>query len=486
MSNWIAPTNWYWSVQDSLPGTQVWQSSSASFVVLANADYVAFLAAGNLATVIDTFANLCGSVINYYNQISISSLQGENPIISAVDVTLTTPVVLCQVVNMTAAGKRVILPPAYSIGMPPIGTPFVFVNSGTINTFNIDNAGGGLIQDCPPGTMVILFLVSNTTANGGWKAYTTQSIGDPSTAGNLLMDLGATVGYGSRTIFGDVSISSVGAATVSAVNGNNPIHVADGGIGTASLSPYAVLLAGTAATSALQQATATTAGYPLVANGSASIASFQAANLASTFVTGTLTVPRGGIGTASLSSYAVLLAGTNATAAIQQATATTAGYPLVANGSTSVSSFQALNLTSTFVTGTLGVTNGGTGNTGGAWTTWSPTVTARTGTITGSVVNEAKYQQIGKLVSLHIDITITTVGTAGQQLLFTLPVAATTTAHQPVFGVENAVAGVALNGIINAGFSDASHAACLQYNAASIFALGNGVEPVFTATYEAA
>lgn len=60
-------TNWYWSVQDSSPTTQVYSSASGAFVPLTDATYTAWLADGTLPTNIDTAANL-GAVLAPYLQ----------------------------------------------------------------------------------------------------------------------------------------------------------------------------------------------------------------------------------------------------------------------------------------------------------------------------------------------------------------------------------------------------------------------------------
>lgn len=72
------------------------------------------------------------------------------------------------------------------------------------------------------------------------------------------------------------------------------------------------------------------------------------------------------------------------------------------------------------VSGTLPVANGGTGDTGTAWTSYTPTVTASSGTFT-TVSATGRWKSIGKTVFVKIAITITTVGTASGIVAATLP-----------------------------------------------------------------
>lgn len=58
----------------------------------------------------------------------------------------------------------------------------------------------------------------------------------------------------------------------------------------------------------------------------------------------------------------------------------------------------------------------------GAWTTWTPTVTSESGTITTVTTNAAKYVQLGKVIHASFDITVTTKGTASGALIVSLPV----------------------------------------------------------------
>lgn len=75
------------------------------------------------------------------------------------------------------------------------------------------------------------------------------------------------------------------------------------------------------------------------------------------------------------------------------------------------------------VSGTLPVANGGTGETGTAWTAYNPTVTSQSGTFT-TVSATGRYKQIGKIVYAEIDVTITNAGSAAGYMSTTLPVTA--------------------------------------------------------------
>jgi hypothetical protein len=76
------------------------------------------------------------------------------------------------------------------------------------------------------------------------------------------------------------------------------------------------------------------------------------------------------------------------------------------------------------VSGTLPVANGGTNYTGGAWTTYTPTVTALSGTYT-TVSASGSYLVIGKLVHFTCTITQTAIGTASGSIALPLPTGTT-------------------------------------------------------------
>lgn len=62
----------------------------------------------------------------------------------------------------------------------------------------------------------------------------------------------------------------------------------------------------------------------------------------------------------------------------------------------------------------------------GAWTTWTPTITASSGSFTTTTVNVARYTTVNKIVIGVIDVTVTTIGTASGTMGVSLPVTAKT------------------------------------------------------------
>jgi hypothetical protein len=62
---------------------------------------------------------------------------------------------------------------------------------------------------------------------------------------------------------------------------------------------------------------------------------------------------------------------------------------------------------------------------GAVWETWTPTITASSGTFTSVTVSKAKYARINKIILGQIQIDITNVGSASGLTEFSLPVTAT-------------------------------------------------------------
>lgn len=111
---------------------------------------------------------------------------------------------------------------------------------------------------------------------------------------------------------------------------------------------------------------------------------------------------------------------------------------------------------------------------------WTPVVTASSGTITtlGTVVG--RYYEVEKMVFVSITIPITTNGTGAGALLFTLPFTASAN-PAALCGREGSVTGYAVTGIIAAS---ATQAALRMYDNA--YPGGNGREIIVAGWYERA
>jgi hypothetical protein len=125
------------------------------------------------------------------------------------------------------------------------------------------------------------------------------------------------------------------------------------------------------------------------------------------------------------------------------------------------------------------------GELGGAWLDWIPTVTAG-GSMTVSSVSVvvARYIQIGKMIYFTVRLSMTTGGTADNDILFTLPVATKDTTNTVSVGngfvTESATVGAfAFSG------SSGTVADCRKYDASN-FGLGAGKIVAITGHYEVA
>lgn len=115
--------------------------------------------------------------------------------------------------------------------------------------------------------------------------------------------------------------------------------------------------------------------------------------------------------------------------------------------------FTLPNASATVLTDNAVVTvaQGGTGDSGTAWTTYTPTVGSLSGTITTASAS-GRYKTIGKSVFIEISVTITTNGTGAGYVSASLPVTSAA-AEYLVPGREKAVTGVTLNGAIGVSSS---------------------------------
>jgi hypothetical protein len=118
---------------------------------------------------------------------------------------------------------------------------------------------------------------------------------------------------------------------------------------------------------------------------------------------------------------------------------------------------------------------------GAVWETWTPTVTAQTGSFTTVTVNLARYGRINKLVYGEIDFTITSIGTGAGIPLFTLPVTSAVTATLAT-GQYRETGVTGLTGVIT--YENTTQFSCRRYDNAS--PLGGGYRFAGSFQYEAA
>jgi len=149
-----------------------------------------------------------------------------------------------------------------------------------------------------------------------------------------------------------------------------------------------------------------------------------------------------------------------------------------AGGSLSlVSADGASDLTVTFqaLTGTAALTS-----TNNAWTSYTPTITAASGTFT-TVSASGAYQTIGKTCILNMNITITTVGTASGTIYATLPFTSAARIQIGGYGMEVNSTGNMLKGYIP---SSSTQLQITTYSNGST--IGAGYSPILTVVYEIA
>jgi hypothetical protein len=102
-----------------------------------------------------------------------------------------------------------------------------------------------------------------------------------------------------------------------------------------------------------------------------------------------------------------------------------AGMPVIHQNGVPTTEFGAWldYINRLFSSGSLSVENGGTGDTGTAWASYTPIITSAGGVAT-TVSATGRFKQIGKTVFCEIDVNIVNKGTATFNVIATLPVAA--------------------------------------------------------------
>jgi hypothetical protein len=116
-------------------------------------------------------------------------------------------------------------------------------------------------------------------------------------------------------------------------------------------------------------------------------------------------------------------------------------------------------------------------NSGGAWTIYTPIITAGSGTFT-TVSASGKWQSIGKTVFLQIEIIITTNGSASGAVIATLPINSDGSVYI-ISGRENSLSGKILQGICGV-----SSMTILNYD--NTYPGGSGATIIMTGIYQSA
>lgn len=171
--------------------------------------------------------------------------------------------------------------------------------------------------------------------------------------------------------------TSAAAGGVTAVNATAPITSSGGATPTVALTtPLAANFGGSGVTSPTAHSVQVgegasafapvgpdaTSGQPLLSAGAAADPAFGALSLSGSGVTGTLGVANGGSGLATLTSHAVEV-GAGTSAITQVGPDATSGQPLLSAGASADPAFGTLDLGGAGITGTVALTNGGTGAT---------------------------------------------------------------------------------------------------------------------------
>jgi hypothetical protein len=202
------PITWYWAVQDNSPSTQVWNGNTGAYVVLADATYVAWLAAGCLPTSIDTAANLQSTINSYASGIGRAPYQSYSS--GAASVQMTNPVANYVNAALTNATPVLVLPKQNLPTSIGIGQQTLIAASGGFDITVKAVDGTTTIYTIKDGETASLVPVANDSQNGTWATYTLPRV-TPTNATNITA---GTLAAARMAAFGsgDVSFASGGGA----------------------------------------------------------------------------------------------------------------------------------------------------------------------------------------------------------------------------------------------------------------------------------
>lgn len=130
----------------------------------------------------------------------------------------------------------------------------------------------------------------------------------------------------------------------------------------------------------------------------------------------TITTGQGTIGASANSG--LIVQGFGAVFDLQLLNKTGGTACVVATGTTT------LNCNTVTITNALGVASGGTGDTGTAWTSYTPTITPGSGSFTSASATGG-YKTVGKTVFFTVTVTITTAGTGTGVITLSTPTGTT-------------------------------------------------------------
>lgn len=472
----VFPTNWYWVVADTNPTTQVFQSSSGTFVSNTTAAYNTWLAncnaggydplcAGLTAAITgaaDNGSGLCrlttsvpgnwntgdiktvegivgatncngawtitvvnpttidlqssaisgqtytsGGVIgsgppsstaaalyqgiNNYNVGQWNNSSGSFTSSTLASTTLTNPVRPFITITYSAGNATLTMPKQDLFGSIPLGIPItVLFNGSGANHLTIYEADGSTIIGIVygAGDEITFTPTFNTTTNGGWAilnytfAWQLPSAGG---SGQILTAQGSNANPAWETLSQDCTITNAGVITCTKTN-----NVAFAASATTDTTNAGNISSGTLGAARLPNPSATTLG-----------------------------------GVKSYAAVSHQWINTISTAGAPSSTQPACGDLSNSAASCSTDATNAGNISS----GTLAVARGGTGDTGTAWSTYSPVIGCNSGSVSGYTIQVGRYKTLGKTVWVTMTVEASAVGTCSGATTYSLPVTANSTSN---------------------------------------------------------